>query len=295
MSVTAMLAKLKQITREQQAYGTEKLALAGIEYDDGTIQGVNEHIPGGGGESSWIESIPEMHRNIFRGQSLGSSVTAAQLAAIEDGSFEGLYVGDYWTIPVTIDNTPVNINWRIADMNYIVGAVNHLVIVPDTGLYQTWYYTSPSTGYANSLMHTGKATAEAIVAQAFPDIVLTHTEYLTTSGAADYTRDLYECTVEAMNAAMIYGHYGMYQIDGSTDFPSNRIAEGVPITQLALFKLARKFIPAANASSLYGYWISDSYSDDVGIAVGENGGMQTAPRNGNHFHRPYFLIGISEE
>ena len=52
MNVLEKLAKLKQITQAQQTYGTQKLALAGIEYDDGTIQGVNEHIPGKGSEGT---------------------------------------------------------------------------------------------------------------------------------------------------------------------------------------------------------------------------------------------------
>ena len=36
------------------------------------------------------ELAPEMHRNIFRGNYLGSSVTAAQKAAIKAGTFDDL-------------------------------------------------------------------------------------------------------------------------------------------------------------------------------------------------------------
>ena len=35
------------------------------------------------------------HRNVFRGKNLGSSVTAAQKAAIANGSFDDLFIGDY--------------------------------------------------------------------------------------------------------------------------------------------------------------------------------------------------------
>ena len=52
---------------------------------------------------------PEMHRNIFRGKSLGESITAEQLEVIRDGSFRDLYVGDYWEINGTKD--------RIADIH----------------------------------------------------------------------------------------------------------------------------------------------------------------------------------
>lgn len=40
-----------------------------------------------------------MHRNVFRGKDLGSSITDAQLSAIRDGTFTDLYVGDHWSLP----------------------------------------------------------------------------------------------------------------------------------------------------------------------------------------------------
>lgn len=52
---------------------------------------------------------PYMHRNIFRGKSLGESITAEQLEVIRDGSFRDLYVGDYWEINGT--------KYRIADIH----------------------------------------------------------------------------------------------------------------------------------------------------------------------------------
>ena len=46
------------------------------------------------------------HNSLFRGKSLGTSVTAAQWAAIGAGTFDDLFIGDYWTIN--------GIVWRIA-------------------------------------------------------------------------------------------------------------------------------------------------------------------------------------
>lgn len=40
-----------------------------------------------------------MHRNVFRGKMIGNSVTDAQISAIRDGTFDDLYVGDYWLMP----------------------------------------------------------------------------------------------------------------------------------------------------------------------------------------------------
>lgn len=68
------------------------------------------------------------HRMIWGGRNLGTSVTAEQKAAIRNGTFDNLYVGDYWVIN--------GITWRIWDINYFTHsgdtefAKPHLVIVP---------------------------------------------------------------------------------------------------------------------------------------------------------------------
>lgn len=47
--ISSKLDRLEAITCRQQAAGTEKLKKADISYNDGTIQGVMEHIPAGQG------------------------------------------------------------------------------------------------------------------------------------------------------------------------------------------------------------------------------------------------------
>ena len=64
------------------------------------------------------------HNSIFRGKNLGST---PDYASIADGSFEDMYIGDYWPIG--------GINWRIAGFNYYRNTVtnvpsNHVVVVP---------------------------------------------------------------------------------------------------------------------------------------------------------------------
>ena len=49
MTLADKLDKLETITRTQQENGTAHLRLAGITYDDGTVKGVMDHIPKGGG------------------------------------------------------------------------------------------------------------------------------------------------------------------------------------------------------------------------------------------------------
>lgn len=72
------------------------------------------------------------HNSIYRGISLGTSVSAAQYTAIAAGTFDDMYIGDYWTISGSV--------YRIAAFNYFYNCgdtaftSNHVTIVPDTFL-----------------------------------------------------------------------------------------------------------------------------------------------------------------
>lgn len=96
---------------------------------------------------------PINHCNVFRGKNLGGGVSSAQKAAIKDGSFDNLYIGDYWVIN--------DVTWRIADMDYFLRCgdtdftSHHLVIVPDTQLYTGKMNEAHTTegGYVGSLMY----------------------------------------------------------------------------------------------------------------------------------------------
>lgn len=96
---------------------------------------------------------PINHCNVFRGKNLGGGVSSAQKAAIKDGSFDNLYIGDYW-----VNN---DVTWRIADMDYFLRCgdtdftSHHLVIVPDTQLYTGKMNEAHTTegGYVGSLMY----------------------------------------------------------------------------------------------------------------------------------------------
>ena len=59
------------------------------------------------------------HNAIYRGKSLGSTVTTAQYAAIKAGTFDDLYIGDYWTIG--------GVNYRIAAFDYYLNSGDTLL------------------------------------------------------------------------------------------------------------------------------------------------------------------------
>lgn len=110
---------------------------------DVTVHYGDSTIPIGAMLNEFIDN-PYMHRNVFRGKNLGEFITDEQLAAIRDGSFADLYVGDYWEKD--------GVRYRIADINYWKGVgyqesvqKPHILIVPDTILGSGQMHTSNST------------------------------------------------------------------------------------------------------------------------------------------------------
>ena len=120
------------------------------------------------------------HNAVYRGKNFGASVTAAQWAAIGAGTFEDLFIGDYWVIG--------GFTYRIAAFDYYYYAgqpacvTHHVVIVPDERLVSEYVMndTNVTTGaYLGSKMRTqGLEQAKTIVKAAFGDShILTHSNY----------------------------------------------------------------------------------------------------------------------
>ena len=149
------------------------------------------------------------HNAIYRGKNLGTSVTAAQWAAIANGSFTDLYIGDYWVIG--------GFNWRIAAFDYYYKSgdtsctTHHVVIVPDTNLYTHCMNDTNITtgGYIGSKMYTeGLAQAKTTINNAFgPSHILSHSQLLVnavTDGKPS-GGSWYDSTVELMTEQNVYG------------------------------------------------------------------------------------------
>ena len=149
------------------------------------------------------------HNAIYRGKNLGTSVTAAQWAAIANGTFADLYIGDYWVIG--------GVNWRIAAFDYYYKTgdtsctTHHVVIVPDTNLYaHAMNDTNITTGgYIGSKMYTeGLAQAKTQINSAFGSShILSHRQLLVnavTNGKPS-GGSWYDSTVELMTEQNVYG------------------------------------------------------------------------------------------
>ena len=149
------------------------------------------------------------HNAIYRGKYLGSAVTSAQYAAISAGTFDDLYIGDYWTIG--------GINYRIAafDYYYLTGDTScdkhHVTLVPDTNMYtHVMNDTNVTTGaYVGSKMYTeGLNQAKTTINNAFGSAhILNHRQYLKNAVTDNYESggSWYDSTVELMTEQNVYG------------------------------------------------------------------------------------------
>ena len=158
------------------------------------------------------------HNSIYRGKNLGSVVTEEQRTSIANGTFEDMYIGDYWVIN--------DVTWRIASFDYYynTGDVSckqhHIVIVPDTNLYMAQmnntasgeYNANSNTtdgAYVNSDMYkTNLEQAKVIINMAFgKENILNHRQYLpnATTDGFETGCSWYDSTVELMTEHNVFG------------------------------------------------------------------------------------------
>ena len=229
----------------------------------------------------------ELRRVLFRGKNLGTALTAVQKAAIKDGSFKGMFLGDYWSIGGRI--------WRIVDMDYWYNCgdtaftSHHLVIMPDEALYNAQMNTTNVTtgGYVGSEMYKSNlANAKTIVNAAFQGSVLTHREYLCNAVANGRPSGgaWFDSSIELPNESMMYGHpHFSPTSDGSTVPAIYTISK----TQLALFMVCPRFI----VNRAYNQWLRDVVSSAFFAIVGYVGRTDSYGASTSYGVRPVFPVG----
>ena len=224
------------------------------------------------------------HNCIYRGKNLGTSVTAAQYAAISSGKFTDLYIGDYWVINGVI--------YRIAafDYYYNCGDTNftkhHVVLVPDTSLYKAQMNTSNVTtgGYTGSAMYKSNlAQAKTTIKAAFGSAhVLTKRELLTNAvnGNTPSGWAWFDSDVELMNEVQVYGSVAWGAHDGN----GYNVASGDG--QFPLFMFDR-----TKLHNRENYWLRDVSSATLFSYVGDNGAANGNTASLSIGVRPAFCIG----
>ena len=231
------------------------------------------------------------HNSIFRGKNLGTSFTAAMSTAIQNGTFDDLYVGDYLTINNTV--------YRIAGFNIIkncgdnVSVGNNMCLVPDFALYNAQMHNTDSgqyesgsvandtTGaYANSDMRTtnlAQAT-QKIVNDFGSSHVISYRDILPNATADGQSSGWawYDCKVELMSEVMVYG---------TKVWANSGYEVGCINSQLPLFALAPEYIHRR-----FDYWLRGVRSATLFAHVNHAGDASGGDASNSGGVRPLFFV-----
>lgn len=149
------------------------------------------------------------HNSAYRGAYLGSALTDAQASAIQAGTFDDLFIGDYWTIG--------GVNYRVAAFDYYLNSgdtaciTHHVVLVPDVPLYNAKMNETDTTAgaYAGSEMYTtGLSQAKTTITAAFGSAhLLTHRNLLQNACTNGVPTGVawFDSTAELMTEQNVYG------------------------------------------------------------------------------------------
>lgn len=235
------------------------------------------------------------HNAIYRGKSLGSTVTTAQYAAIKAGTFDDLYIGDYWTIG--------GVNYRIAAFDYYLNSgdtsctTHHVVIVPDTCLYDAQMHNTSSGGYEGGAANTTTGgyvgsdmyksnleQAKTTIKSAFSGHVLKHRIYLTNAVANGRASGGAWCDseVDLMCEQMVYGSGIFSPVSDGSNIPANYRVEK---SQLPLFQHEPSRI--CNRAT---WWLRDVITASRFADVGNDGGAGFSGASHSLGVRPAFCI-----
>lgn len=235
------------------------------------------------------------HNAIYRGKSLGSTVTTAQYAAIKAGTFDDLYIGDYWTIG--------GVNYRIAAFDYYLNSgdtsctTHHVVIVPDTCLYNAQMHNTSSGSYESGAVNTTAGgyvgsdmyksnleQAKTTIKSAFSGHVLKHRIYLTNAVANGRASGGAWCDseVDLMCEQMVYGSGIFSPVSDGSNAPANYRVEK---SQLPLFQHEPSRICNRN-----NWWLRDVITASYFAVVYNNGSAAYYDASLSFGVRPAFCI-----
>lgn len=235
------------------------------------------------------------HNAIYRGKYLGASATATQYAVIAEGTFDDLYIGDYWTIG--------GVNYRIAAFDYYLNCgdtactTHHVVIVPDTCLYTAQMHNTSSGGYEGGAANTtvggyvgsdmyksNLERAKTIIKSAFNGHVLNHRVFLTNAVANGRASNVAWCDseVDLMCEQMVYGSGIFSPVSDGSNVPTNFRLEK---SQLPLFQHEQSRIFNHEI-----WWLRDVISSSNFALIGTGGNADQYGASDSRGVRPAFCI-----
>lgn len=207
------------------------------------------------------------HRNIYRGKNLGTTFTTAQKDAIRAGTFENLYIGDYWVNGGT--------TWIIADFDYWwnIGRntntrVNnhHVCVIPLLPIGTAKMNEQLSKGNGGGYLGADiRSKFQPILNQLnnfFGSSSILNAPRPFTSGSergrATSMQWVDSCRLELMSERMVYGGpvFEILSTNANSDASLSWI-HTTDMTQLSLFRLAPRFRMATSDAGIdTGWWLN---------------------------------------
>lgn len=228
-------------------------------------------------------------REMVRGKSLGSQLTLEQIAAITDGTFDDLFLGDYWERN--------GVRWRIVDFNYYAGLQDaegnivgpHIIVMPDNRLYLAKMNSTRTTegAYASAgIRETGLAQAAQLAESVFEGHVIRMRDFLSTAMTDEFIsaasfRPVY---VELPSEIMMYG----FNLLSKRSDGAIRQFSTLNIQQLALLRHNPTYIRPQDGSSM---WLRDPVSSTQFASLSPSGLPTPAFADNNYGIRPIAVIG----
>lgn len=256
-------------SKAPNAHGELTLNFSDVENKPTTLIGYGVTDPKAADNlSPLIYASAAAHNAIYRGKYLGTSVTAAQWAAIKAGTFDDLYIGDYWTIG--------GVDYVIAAFDYYLNTcwsptvtAHHVTIVPRKNMYtHVMNDTNTTAGaYVGSKMYqSGLNNAKTAIANAFGSAhILTIRQFFQNAVTDGYEtgQEWYDASVWLMNEFNVYGSLVWKNAYASTNWRCNYTIDN---SQYPVFIYDKTMIHTHED-----YWLRDVAGSDAFAGVGCDG------------------------
>lgn len=224
------------------------------------------------------------HNSVYRGKDLGTSVTNEQYVEISAGTFNDLFIGDYWTINSTV--------YRIAAFDYYLRTgdvectAHHVTLVPDIIMYAEKMNDTDTTDgvYVGSKMYTeGLDQAKQTIYTDFGyDNVLSHKQFLQIGAEGGITLSAFVVSrVELMTEQNVYGGKIFSNLNSMVTVSNYTIDKN----QYPLFSLRPDMV-----SNRQGFWLRDIVSPSTFAHVNGDGEAAARLASSSSGIRPAFSI-----
>lgn len=199
-----------------------------------------------------LPSTAAAHNSIYRGKDLTAYWTSGNMSkAIQAGTFDDIFPGDYVTKSITVNGTTYNVKWIVGDLDYHLGmgdtetTSHHVLMFAESAIFNARMNATNSTsgGFKGSEMFTTTLpkVSSAIKSAFGADHVLNHRELLSkststtvASGAgAGWTGGSTDWEWTSMDASL----FNEVMIYGTRVFSSSFFDVGEGNSQIAAFRM----------------------------------------------------------